>query len=101
MMVEGEMNEVSEAETLEALKVAHEEIKKHCVTPARVLMKEAGKEVKREYNHEVNDDALRKDVEEKCYDKAYAIARTGSADKHWRADSFAPSATNISRISPR
>ncbi len=87
MMVEGEMNEVSEAELLEALKVAHEEIKKHCVAQLE-LMKEAGKEVKREYNHEVNDDALRKDVEEKCYDKAYAIARTGSADKHWRADSF-------------
>ena len=29
MMVEGEMNEVSELELLEALKVAHEEIKKH------------------------------------------------------------------------
>ena len=87
MMVEGEMNEVSEAELLEALKVAHDEIKKHCVAQLE-LMKEAGKEVKREYNHEVNDEALRKDVEEKCYDKAYAIARTGSADKHWRNESF-------------
>ena len=87
MMVEGEMNEVSEAELLEALKVAHDEIKKHCVAQLE-LMKEAEKEVKREYNHEVNDDALRKDVEEKCYDKAYAIARTGSADKQWRNESF-------------
>lgn len=87
MMVEGEMNEVSEAELLEALKVAHEEIKKHCVAQME-LMKEAGKEIKREYNHEINDDALRADVREKCYAKAYEIARAGSADKQWRNESF-------------
>ena len=87
MMVEGEMDEVSEAELLEALKVAHEEIKKHCLVQVE-LMKAAGKEVKREYNHEINDDALRADVREKCYDKAYAIAKAGNADKHWRAESF-------------
>ncbi len=87
MMVEGEMDEVSEAELLEALKVAHEEIKKHCVAQLE-LMKESGHEQKREYNHEINDDALRADVREKCYDKAYAIARAGNADKHWRAESF-------------
>ncbi|MDE6811956.1 MAG: polyribonucleotide nucleotidyltransferase, partial [Muribaculaceae bacterium] len=87
MMVEGEMNEVSEAELLEALKVAHAEIKKHCLAQME-LMKEAGKEQKREYNHEINDEALRADVREKCYDKAYAIAKAGCADKHWRNDSF-------------
>ena len=87
MMVEGEMNEVSEAELLEALKVAHDEIKKHCVAQIE-LMKEAGKETKREYNHEINDEDLKKDVEEKCYDKAYAVAKAGNADKHWRAESF-------------
>lgn len=87
MMVEGEMNEVSEAELLEALKVAHAEIKKHCVAQLE-LMKEAGKEEKRTYCHEINDDDLRKDVHDKCYDKAYAIARTGAADKHWRAEEF-------------
>ena len=87
MMVEGEMNEVSEAELLEALKVAHDEIKKHCVAQIE-LMKEAGKETKREYNHEINDDDLRKDVEDKCYAKAYEIAKAGNADKHWRAESF-------------
>ncbi|MBP3299153.1 MAG: polyribonucleotide nucleotidyltransferase [Muribaculaceae bacterium] len=87
MMVEGEMNEVSEAELLEALKVAHEEIKKHCLAQIE-LMKESGHEQKREYCHEVNDEALRADVREKCYDKAYAIARAGNPDKHWRSDSF-------------
>lgn len=87
MMVEGEMNEVSEAELLEALKVAHAEIKKHCVAQIE-LMKEAGKETKREYCHEINDDELRADVAAKCYDKAYAIAKAGNADKHWRNDAF-------------
>lgn len=87
MMVEGEMNEVSEAELLEALKVAHAEIKKHCVAQIE-LMKEAGKETKRIYCHEINDEELRKDVHDKCYDKAYAIARTGTPDKHWRAEQF-------------
>lgn len=87
MMVEGEMNEVSEAELLEALKVAHAEIKKHCQAQLE-LMKEAGKEEKRVYCHEINDDELRADVHDKCYDSAYAIARTGTPDKHWRAEEF-------------
>ena len=87
MMVEGEMNEVSETELLEALKCAHEEIRKHCAVQLE-LAEAAGKTVKREYCHEVNDENLRKDVHDKCYDKAYAVAKAGCADKHWRADSF-------------
>ncbi len=87
MMVEGEMNEVSEAELLAALKAAHEEIKKHCKVQLE-MAEAAGKTVKREYCHEVNDEELRKDVREKCYDKAYAIAKAGCAYKHWRQDSF-------------
>ena len=87
MMVEGEMNEVSEAELLEALKVAHEEIKKHCLAQIE-LMKEAGKEVKREYDHEINDEDLRADVKDKCYAKVYEIAKAGNADKQWRNESF-------------
>ncbi|MCX4330641.1 MAG: polyribonucleotide nucleotidyltransferase [Muribaculaceae bacterium] len=87
MMVEGEMNEVSEQVLLDALKAAHEAIKVQCVAQME-LAKEVGN-AKREYCHEVNDEELRKDVREKCYDKAYAIAKQGCADKHWRADSFA------------
>jgi len=86
MMVEGEMNEVSEADLLAALKAAHEAIKVQCKAQEE-LAAEVGV-VKREYCHEVNDEELRKDVHDKCYDKAYAIAKTGSADKHWRQDSF-------------
>lgn len=86
MMVEGEMNEVSELELLEALKAAHEAIKAQCLVQME-LAKEVGA-VKREYCHEVNDEDLRKDVHDKCYEKAYAVAKAGSADKQWRNESF-------------
>ena len=87
MMVEGEMNEVSEADLLAALKAAHDAIKEQCKVQLE-LAEAARATVKREYCHEVNDEELRKDVHDKCYDKAYAIAKAGSADKHWRIDSF-------------
>ncbi|WP_321519428.1 polyribonucleotide nucleotidyltransferase [uncultured Bacteroides sp.] len=87
MMVEGEMKEVSEAELLEAMKVAHEAIKVHC--KAQMELTEAvGKAVKREYCHEVNDDELRKAVHNACYDKSYAIAASGNKNKHEREDAF-------------
>ena len=86
MMVEGEMDEVSETDLLEALKAAHEAIKVQCVAQME-LAKELGV-TKREYCHEINDEELRAKVKEVCYDKAYAIAKAGCADKHWRADSF-------------
>ena len=86
MMVEGEMNEVHESEMLDAIKAAHEAIKVQCQAQME-LMEACGKTVKREYCHEVNDDDLRKDVHDKCYDKAYAVATSGT-DKHQRADAF-------------
>lgn len=87
MMVEGEMNEVSEADLLAALRAAHDAIKVQCKAQME-LAEEVGSTVKREYCHETNDEELRKDVHDKCYDKAYAIAKAGCADKHWRQDSF-------------
>ena len=65
MMVEGEMNEVSEAELLEALKAAHEAIKVQCKAQME-LAEEVGSLTKREYCHEVNDEELRKDIHDKC-----------------------------------
>ncbi len=87
MMVEGEMKEVSEADLLEAMKVAHEAIKVHCKAQME-LMEEVGKTVKREYCHEVNDEELRAQVHEACYSKAYAVAASGNNDKHGRAAAF-------------
>lgn len=86
MMVEGEMNEVSEAEMLDAIKCAHEAIKAQCRVQ-KELMEEVGKVEKRTYCHEVNDEDLRKAVHDYCYDKCYAIAKGGLA-KHEREDAF-------------
>ena len=87
MMVEGEMKEVSEADLLEAMRVAHEAIKSHCKAQME-LMEEVGKTVKREYCHEENDEDLRRAVREACYDKAYAVAASGNTNKHARQDAF-------------
>ena len=87
MMVEGEMKEVSESDLLEAMKVAHEAIKVHCKAQME-LMEEVGSTVKREYCHEVNDEELRAQVREACYDKAYAVAASGNNDKHGRGAAF-------------
>lgn len=87
MMVEGEMDEVSELDLLNAMKAAHEAIKIQC--KAQMELAEAvGSTVKREYCHEVNDDELRKAVHSACYEKAYAIAASGNRNKHEREDAF-------------
>ncbi|HLN21622.1 MAG TPA: polyribonucleotide nucleotidyltransferase [Bacteroidales bacterium] len=86
MMVEGEMKEVSEAEMLEALKVAHDAIKLHCKAQMEFAA-EAGKTEKRAYDHEVNDEEMRKKVWAETYDKCYLAAKT-SADKHKRSEAF-------------
>ena len=86
LMVEGEMKEVSEEVMLGAIKFAHEEIKKHCAVQIE-LSKELGKDVKRTYCHEVNDEELRQTIIRELYDKAYAIATSGTM-KHEREDAF-------------
>ena len=75
MMVEGEMKEVSEDDMLEALKIAHEEIKKHCKAQLE-FMAEVGKTQKRTYCHEVNDEDLRAAIKKATYDKVYKIAKS-------------------------
>jgi polyribonucleotide nucleotidyltransferase len=87
MMVEGEMSEVSEAELLEAIKFAHEEIKKQCQAQLE-LMELCGTVKKREYSHEENDEELRKQVWSICYPKAYVVASSQNSDKHARMDAF-------------
>ena len=87
MMVEGEMNEVSEHDMLEAIKFAHEEIKKHCRVQ-KELMRELGTDVnKRDYPHDEQDEDLRKAVHEACYNKCYELAKSAKP-KHEREDGF-------------
>lgn len=87
MMVEGEMNEVSEQDLLRALKAAQEAIRPMCVLQEE-LMKELGTDVKREYCHEVNDEELREQLRKETYDKCYAIAEAGDHDKKAREEAF-------------
>ncbi|MBP3764274.1 MAG: polyribonucleotide nucleotidyltransferase [Bacteroidaceae bacterium] len=86
MMVEGEMKEVSEQDLLGALKAAHEAIKPMCALQLE-LSKELGTDVKRTYDHEVNDEELREQVKKECYQPAYDI--TGQAlEKQTRLEAF-------------
>ena len=87
MMVEGEMNEVSEKTMLDAIKFAHEEIKKHCRVQ-KELMHELGTDVnKRDYPHDVEDEALKAAVHDFCYEKCYELAKSAKP-KHERAEGF-------------
>ena len=87
MMVEGEMNEVSEAEMLDAIKFGHEEIKKQCQAQIE-LTEMVGKTIKRTYSHEEKDEELRKQVWDQCYQPAYVVAASQNPDKHQRIAAF-------------
>lgn len=84
LMVEGEANEIQEEEMLEAMQYAHEEIKRHCQAQIE-LTKLAGKEVKREYNHEKSDPALYEKMRAEVYDKLYASVSQQIANKSERS----------------
>ena len=86
MMVEGEMKEVSEQDLLGALKAAQEAIRPMCELQIE-LSKELGTDVKREYCHEVNDEDLRKQINDELYPKAYDVTKQ-ALDKQARQDAF-------------
>jgi polyribonucleotide nucleotidyltransferase len=86
MMVEGEMNEVSEEEMLEAIMFAHEEIKRHCKVQDE-LAAELGV-VKREYSHETNDEQLREKVNAELLPKCYELAKKQLTNKQERLEQF-------------
>lgn len=86
MMVEGEMDEISEEEMADAIKFAHEAIKVQCAAQLR-LAEAFGKKEVREYPEERSDEDLAKKVHDMAYDKVYAIAKAGSA-KHERSAAF-------------
>ena len=88
VMVEGEMNEVSEAEMLEAIKVAHVVIKEQCQLQLDIASEVAKANPKREYSHETHNEELRKSIYDFSYQRCYDIAKQGLADKHKRAELF-------------
>ena len=87
MMVEGEMDEVSEQDLINALKAAHDAIKPMCEIQEG-LAKELGTDVKREYCDEVNDEELREQVKKETYDACYAEAQSGDNDKKHREEVY-------------
>ena len=86
MMVEGEMSEVSEQDLIGALKAAQEAIKPMCDLQDE-LAKELGTNVKREYNDEINDEDLRKQIHAELYQPAYDIIHQ-TLPKQERNDAF-------------
>ena len=86
MMVEGEMNEVSEQDLIGALKAAHEAIKPMCELQEE-LMKELGTDTKREYDDETNDEELRQQIKDELYQPAYDLVKQALPKKE-REESF-------------
>lgn len=84
-MVEGEMDEVSEAEMLEAIKVAHDAIKVQC--QAQMELAKEMEIVKREYNHETQKEDLKIKIKEATYDKVYAVGKSFKT-KHERMEDY-------------
>ncbi|HAR19232.1 MAG TPA: polyribonucleotide nucleotidyltransferase, partial [Cytophagales bacterium] len=87
VMVEGESNEISEAEMVEALKFAHEAIKVQCQAQVE-LAAAVGNKPKREYSHEVNDEALKQKIYAELYPKAYEVAKRTISNKNERGEAF-------------
>lgn len=87
MMVEGEMDEVSEQDLIGALKAAHEAIKPMCEMQEE-LSKACGTDVKRVYEDEVNDEELREELRKATYDACYAQAQSGDDDKKHREETY-------------
>ncbi|MBM3168584.1 MAG: polyribonucleotide nucleotidyltransferase [Bacteroidetes bacterium] len=84
LMVEGEASEIQEDEMVEALQLAHEEIKRHCQAQLE-LTKKVGKEQKRTYCHEKSDPALYDKMKSELYDKLYNAVSKQIANKSERA----------------
>ena len=76
-MVEGEMNEVSEAEMIEAIKIGHEAIKVQCAAQLKLAEKVGASSEKREYSHETHDEDLKERIKKETYDSVYAVAAEG------------------------
>ncbi len=87
MMVEGEMDEVSEQDLIGALKAAHDAIKPMCEMQEE-LSRACGTDVKRAYEDEVNDEDLREELRKATYDACYAQAQSGDDDKKHREETY-------------
>jgi polyribonucleotide nucleotidyltransferase len=88
VMLEGEMQEISELDMVEAIKVAHEAIKEHCQFQLDLAAQVAKSSPKREYNHENHNEEIRERVMNFAYEKCKDVARQGNASKEKRSELF-------------
>jgi polyribonucleotide nucleotidyltransferase len=88
VMLEGEMEEISEDEMVEIIKIAHEAIKEQCQFQLDLAAEIPGSSPKREYSHEDHNDEIREKVHAFAYEKCREIAKQGIADKHKRSELF-------------
>jgi len=86
-MVEGEMNEVSESEMIEAIKIGHEAIKEQCAAQLELATKTNTTSNKREYCHEIHDEDLKARIKKDTYNEVYAVAAEG-LEKTERSEKF-------------
>jgi polyribonucleotide nucleotidyltransferase len=86
-MVEGEADEMSEEEMVEAIRVAHDAIKIQCQAQVE-LAEMVGSQKKREYNHEKYDEALKAKLYGQLYSKVYAVAQKANPNKYERGLGF-------------
>ncbi|MFD3407577.1 polyribonucleotide nucleotidyltransferase [Aquirufa sp. HETE-83D] len=87
LMVEGEGDEVSETEMLEALRIAHDAIKIQCAA-LNELTVACGKTEKRTYSHETHDEELRAELWKNYYEKYLAVAKLANPKKDERKAGF-------------
>ncbi|MHA8082249.1 polyribonucleotide nucleotidyltransferase [Aquirufa sp. A-Brett2-15D] len=87
LMVEGEGDEISETEMLEALRIAHDAIKIQC-TALNELTIACGKTEKRVYSHETHNEELRAELWKNYYEKYLAVAKLANPKKEERKAGF-------------
>lgn len=85
IMVEGELDEASEDDMLEAIKFAHDAIKDQCVAQEE-LAQAVGATQKRAYSHETHDEALREQLHAAYYDKFYEVVKSDVFKKQERRE---------------
>ncbi|MET4138104.1 polyribonucleotide nucleotidyltransferase [Pedobacter sp. UYP1] len=87
VMVEGEADEISEEEMVEAIEFAHKAIVVQ-VKVQKELAEAVGKTKKREYSHEDSNPELKEQVYAATYDQVYAVAKSQTS-KGERTEKFA------------
>lgn len=88
VMVEGEMEEIAEAELVDIIKIAHDAIKEQCQFQLDLAAMVPASSPKREYSHEDHNDEIRDKVMAFAYDKCREVAKQGLASKEKRSELF-------------